>query len=304
MDGSLVHLTPQQAQDIANSFFAGKRPSGLKDNFNAYVMHGPVGAGKSTLAWSLYNDRNFVGELAFNNTVYISADEHGAMDKIPGYREAVEAAKNDPAARHELWKKFQADSQYIRSLVLKKAVSEGYSVFIDTTAAGERGETLVRSLRANDYQITLISCYAPLAVSVERVLGRERQADPAYLLSYRIGALNSFMTLAGLANKVSLWFAPTVHDAPREALTWFNATQPLANKTPAVTPPNIDALKKLIAHMQTEGTAESLAVLKDVTLVEFPHRAALRHQGKLIEAYLKRIAGRFLADPRPAPGPK
>jgi predicted ABC-type ATPase len=283
-EGARTHLTETQVQAIIDQTFAGiRRPAvGHKE---AHVLHGPPGTGKTYKAPGIY------AGLPKDGVVYIGADEHGVMDKIPEYVEGIKDAP--PEERHKLWKKYQNDADYVRSLILNKAMREGYSVFLDTTGGGEKGVSTARALKERGYDITLYSFWAPLEVCVARVLGRTRQADPRYLVTKRLDAYRSFVRIWNVAQSMHLYYSTGERPdrpGPGEVL---HITKVKLQETPHKKMPiHKQLLGRMIRELPVrEGDGNAMQSLEGVTTIAPDERQALKDNATAFGIILKTLGG-------------
>lgn len=128
---SAVALNPQAPHALQDVFRDKVVPPSYVEK-KAWIMHGPRGAGTTTLAEALYNDRRFIAKHAHDAAVFISAEKIG------------------PGAAAQAF-----------GLALK----EGYSVFLDIPADART----IAELKNSGYHTRLISLYAPWALCADGV---------------------------------------------------------------------------------------------------------------------------------------
>lgn len=271
LEGRLTHLTQGEAEAIAMSFLNGKKPPVLEAERKLYMTHGAPGAAKSVFARQRFNS---LATHKINSTVYVSADENGAMDAITGYREGIAAARTR-GERFRLWKTYQNDADYIRSLTLNMAIDGGFSVFLDTTGAGPKGLETIQTMRGRGYPVQLHSFYAPVDISVERVVNRERQADQSLMLSRRIEAFRNFAPLVAAANTAVIHFSAKAHEAPSEVLYLKDRPNMPRHKKIG----DMEALKTMLRSLNREGSQPSVEPLRQYVAVSDEDRRVLFELG-------------------------
>lgn len=293
LEGRLVHLSFEEAEKLAYQPLQGKILPAA-GNKQAHMMHGPVGAGKSTLARTLYAS---LPDHTRRSTVYIGSDEHGAMDSIAAYREGITGA--DAGTRHQLWQMYQNDADYIRSRTLDLAIGAGLSVFLDTTGGGSKGLQTVSILGNENYPVTVSSCWAPLPVCAKRIEGRERQADPAYLLTKRLGAYESFLPLTSMVRTMNIYYSSAADLAPGMVISIMRTgllDTPL--KTTTIHP---NLLSRMIRDMKLEGCGDWMNALHDKALASREDHVALITGGNSLSTYLQRVGAGHLVPAQQGP---
>lgn len=200
-EGQLVHVSKAEAERIIDAAFAGKTPP--PGHGVASVLHGAPGSGKTTFGWDYHTG----DPENLENQIFVAYDEHGALYAIDAYREGLKDAHSFKQ-RHALWDTFRADSQYIRTQIIERAISGGFDILADVTSSGGGAPKFIQALQAQDYSVSLHSVYAPFNDCAPRFLGRERPGSPEELITKRIGALQTLPLVAAAADNTYLHFNP------------------------------------------------------------------------------------------------
>jgi predicted ABC-type ATPase len=218
--GMPLNFSEAFANDRAELAFQGKEPA-PKGGKIAIILHGAPGAGKSS---------NGLKNLAalkpsiLDNMVVVSYDEGrefggGAIHQIPLYRQALMqlgcADEFEPTLpetldqRRALHDDFRAVSQYIRSLTLKKALAEGYSIFVDTVSGNKGTIKLIEALRKLGYdRIEMWSTMAPFDLRRERAQNRPRPVTEDDLVEKGIGAFNMIPEFLPVVDRFAMYSNP------------------------------------------------------------------------------------------------
>lgn len=240
LEGALVYEFPRKtfcfsdayANELVNTFFTGKKPPAAGTPKHAEILLGAPGAGKSFFAQSTYNA---LPKAKKENTIFVSYDEGGALFATHDYTRALQ--KNVPdfkdehtpvdtntlGTRTHLWESYRPFSQFVRSLVLKRALNEGYNLIIDTTSSGNGTLRLIDRLRELEYgRIDVTGTYAPFDVSLKRLHRRVRPASDEEAITKRIGdpdknqgAMNMILPLIEAADGLEYYYNPS-NRIPRE----------------------------------------------------------------------------------------
>lgn len=211
-EGKLVHITEAEAHSLAAQSFAGKAPR-IQGNSQAIVLHGAPGSGKTTHAWQVHNENQRIS----GHEVFVAYDEYGALYQLPGFQEEIRDAKNF-SQRHAVWDKYRADSQFVRTLVLEKAVADNYDIVADVTSSGGGARPFIEALQEMAYNVSVHSVYAPFDDCAPRFLSRERPGSAEELVSKRIGAMKTLPVVAQAADTFYLHYNP---DHTRALTTLF-----------------------------------------------------------------------------------
>jgi predicted ABC-type ATPase len=218
--GVPLNFSEAFANDRAELAFQGKEPAPQGGKI-AIILHGAPGAGKSS---------NGLKNLAalkpsvLDSMVVVSYDEGrqfggGAIHQIPLYRQALMqmgcADEFEPTLpetldqRRALHDNFRALSQYIRSLTLKKALTEGYSIFVDTVSGNKGTIKLIEALRKLGYdRIEMWSTMAPFDLRRERAQNRPRPVTEDDLVEKGIGAFSMIPDFLPVVDRFAMYSNP------------------------------------------------------------------------------------------------
>lgn len=235
--------------------FVGKIPPVPGTMKKAMILFGHPGSGKS-----------FIGIQAHKNLpaderdqqIVISYDEDGAMELIPDYHLAMaslgivseEAHKPTEGSRlkerRTVWQAYQADSQRIRALSLKKALRGGYNLLVDTTSTSVGTQKLIDALRGIGYdRIEMTGAFAPFDFARSRIENRVRPTSAVGdLVGKRIGAYEWLPVYSSVADEFSFYYNPSNVREPTLAFSMQNGN---------VTQTNDTSLQAIQRNMLAEG---------------------------------------------------
>ena len=192
----LSEYSPSEAalikDDLANiGKLCFRETSPVEANERIYIATaGGPGTGKSTIL------ENYLSEKT--NFAYLDPDQRALKYMINTYLQEFTNAKISQKKVHTRndWKKllesaytkWRAASNYITSVLLNKAYSNGNNIAHGTTSTSEQVEILYKKLKANGYKIVLLLCYSP---EQERIKALEHrfenqnfiQVDPKDIVS-------------------------------------------------------------------------------------------------------------------------
>lgn len=247
-----------QAMRLARLPLEGKlKPKGRKPKI--ILLHGHPGAGKTSWGKKRLDSLDPKG----NQYVVSSYDEHGALFAMPEYQRDMKAAGNDFAKRSEVWARYRAISQRIRSATLSMAIAAKADLYIDTTSSSDHTFKLVQELQIQGYEVEVWSYLAPLDVAMKRVLEKARGGDIVESFTKRLGAFGTFpkficgfddgKTVTKGCDTVRLFMNCDNEREPIEAATWQ-----MKEANPVLTSSNKGALQILRRTLATP-TVESIS---------------------------------------------
>ena len=239
-------FSQEQADRIINSFFEGKTPPPAGEQLTAEILLGAPGSGKSIHARERYEG---LSEEERAQTIFVSYDETGAIfaidEYLNGLKEQVEdfTDEHSPVSdeslkvRTELWDDYRQFSQYIRNGILKRALSEGYNVMIDTTSSSLGSVKLAENvLQPLGYEISVVGTYAPFDVAVERLHSRVRPASDEEAVTKRLGdpeknsgALNMLKPMMAIADHFEYYYNPRNDQSPELAFSYDHGALTYSN---------------------------------------------------------------------------
>lgn len=225
------------AIQLVDSFFAGKKPPAAEEPKHAEILLGAPGSGKSFSAQAYYNA---LPKTEKASTLYISYDEGGALFAIHDYQKALKTHIPDFEDEHTpvdeetlgirtaLSESYRPFSQYVRSLILRRALKDGYNVIIDTTSSSRRTLHLVDRLRELEYdRIDVTGTYAPFDISMQRLHQRVRPATNKEAISKCVGnpaenqgAMNMILPLVEAVDGFEYFYNPNNDNLPELAFAY------------------------------------------------------------------------------------
>ncbi|MGH1404239.1 MAG: hypothetical protein ACRBDL_08335 [Alphaproteobacteria bacterium] len=230
-------FSEEDAQRIVEGFFQGKIHPDEGDQKTARILLGAPGSGKS---YNARKDYNALGEEERNKTIFVSYDELGAIFAIDDYVQGLKDHVPDYTDEHapvddttlgirtELWDDYRLFSQRARNMILKRALSDGYNVMIDTTSSSMGSVKLIENvLKPLGYRIHTKGTFAPFHVGVDRLHTRVRPASNEEAVTKRVGdpdknsgALNMILPMIKASDDFEYDYNPSNEEAPRLAFAY------------------------------------------------------------------------------------
>ena len=234
-------FTQEQADTIIDKFFEGKVPPPSDAVKKAEVLLGATGSGKSYEAGLRYEEMD---EEQREGTIFVSYDENGAIfaideyvkdlqDNVPDFEdEHIPVDGETLDVRTELWDDYRQFSQYVRTGILKRALSENYNLVVDTTSSSMGTTYLIKALRDLDYkQIKVTGTFSPFPIAVKRLRDRVRPTSNEEIVNKRIGdpsknlgALNMIEPLMQAADIFEYRYNPNNNEPSKVAFS-FNTIE-------------------------------------------------------------------------------
>jgi predicted ABC-type ATPase len=239
-------LSAEELDRLSNLPFKDKK---LKQ---AYVLSGAPGAGKTKIA------SEALSSFASNNEVVIPIcyDENGALFSIPAFQEEMKKAMEtgDYEECLKIRDKYRNDSQRIRALTFNKAVTDGYNVFIDTTASSVGAIKMINTLKREGYLVNVWSAYAPADISKQRVVSR--LSKPIHFQDEFVGkrypSLAMMNALKDAADVYTLHYNPNNIEEPKDAYVLYKAS----NSSPESEYKNQEVLLQILNDIDCEYQAD------------------------------------------------
>lgn len=233
-------LSAQDHEEFSLQPFVGKTPPVPGAAKKAVILFGHPGSGKS---WIGIQAHKSLPQEEREQQIVISYDEDGAIEAIPDYHLAMatlgvfasDAHRPTDGSklreRRNIWQSYQADSQRIRSLSLKKALRGGYDLLVDTTSTSIGTSKLIDALRGIGYErIEMTGAFAPFEAARARIENRVRPTSAiGDLVGKRIGAYEWLSVYASTADKFCYYYNASNKSAPSPAFTMENGVLTQAN---------------------------------------------------------------------------
>jgi hypothetical protein len=126
-------------------------------NKNYLATAGGPGACKSTIL------ENYIAENSLKHYVYGDPDQRALVFMINTYHQsrslgAISKTTNFQGLLKECYTKWRGGSNYIASSILNKAFDGNFSIAHGTTSTGKGVKNLYKTLKDNNYKITLLLC--------------------------------------------------------------------------------------------------------------------------------------------------
>lgn len=154
-------LIQDDLENIKKLCFRETTPVAVKERIYIATAGGP-GASKSTTFENYLNTKS--------NFVYLDPDQRALRFMINTYlqeftngkisQQKVRTRKDWEQLLQKAYNKWRAASNYITSMLLNEAFSNGNDIAHGTTSTSEHVEGLYKKLKANNYKIILLLCYS------------------------------------------------------------------------------------------------------------------------------------------------
>ncbi len=242
------------------SLFQNKTPPILAGEKKAWVMHGPALAGQEVVA----------GDVMRRLSVHAA-------------RATVNVREHDDVSVPD---------------ALRRIIAGGYSAMlaVDTTDPlnGITAHDMVGRLKANDYHVTLVSCWAPLNVCADR-----NPAVEPHLVASRADALADFPALVDMADATRVYYLTAANLVPGEVLAASRVNmKDLQFRT---TSEHRNLLGRMVADLSGER-ANHPAWARDFMRNAGIDAGAMVANATGMSEKLRRMAGSLLLPASPRPG--